>query len=97
MGIEPTDEGFADLSLTTWVPRQTEQYIQVSSVSAFLQIPPRIKAFELARCGAKTRDAEKRASSLDSQKLTTRLTWIGREIPLCGCCLMGCAVPQSRT
>jgi hypothetical protein len=23
VGIEPTDEGFADLSLTTWVPRQT--------------------------------------------------------------------------
>ena len=27
MGIEPTDEGFADLSLTTWVPRRNYQYI----------------------------------------------------------------------
>jgi hypothetical protein len=24
VGIEPTYKGFADLSLTTWVPRQTE-------------------------------------------------------------------------
>ena len=23
VGIEPTDKGFADLSLTTWVPRLT--------------------------------------------------------------------------
>jgi hypothetical protein len=30
VGIEPTDEGFADLSLTTWVPRPNEQYNQVS-------------------------------------------------------------------
>ena len=30
MGIEPTDEGFADLSLTTWVPRRNNQYIQTS-------------------------------------------------------------------
>ena len=26
MGIEPTNEGFADLSLPTWVPRQSTQY-----------------------------------------------------------------------
>ena len=26
MGIEPTSEGFADLSLTTWVPRPEAQY-----------------------------------------------------------------------
>ena len=26
MGIEPTSEGFADLSLTTWVPRPDAQY-----------------------------------------------------------------------
>ena len=28
VGIEPTNEGFADLSLTTWVPRPNEQYNQ---------------------------------------------------------------------
>ena len=28
VGIEPTDEGFADLSLTTWVPRRNNQYIE---------------------------------------------------------------------
>jgi hypothetical protein len=26
VGIEPTSEGFADLSLTTWVPRPSAQY-----------------------------------------------------------------------
>jgi hypothetical protein len=26
VGIEPTSEGFADLSLTTWVPRPEAQY-----------------------------------------------------------------------
>jgi hypothetical protein len=26
VGIEPTSEGFADLSLTTWVPRPDAQY-----------------------------------------------------------------------
>lgn len=26
MGIEPTHEGFADLSLTAWVPRLGKQY-----------------------------------------------------------------------
>ena len=26
VGIEPTNEGFADLSLPTWVPRQSRQY-----------------------------------------------------------------------
>jgi hypothetical protein len=26
VGIEPTYKGFADLSLTTWVPRQIEGY-----------------------------------------------------------------------
>jgi hypothetical protein len=26
VGIEPTNEGFADLSLPTWVPRQVKQY-----------------------------------------------------------------------
>ena len=28
VGIEPTYKGFADLSLTTWVPRLRAQYIE---------------------------------------------------------------------
>ena len=31
MGIEPTSEGFADLSLTTWVPRQERQYSETGA------------------------------------------------------------------
>ena len=30
VGIEPTNEGFADLSLTTWVPRPNTEYNETS-------------------------------------------------------------------
>jgi hypothetical protein len=33
VGIEPTNEGFADLSLTTWVPRLSET---LSTLTLFL-------------------------------------------------------------
>jgi hypothetical protein len=29
VGIEPTNEGFADLSLPTWVPRRLVQYSEM--------------------------------------------------------------------
>ena len=35
VGIEPTRKGFADLSLTTWVPRR--QLLSISKTSALLQ------------------------------------------------------------
>ena len=39
VGIEPTHKGFADLSLTTWVPRPVLQ--------AFLRMNPRRSAREM--------------------------------------------------
>ncbi len=35
MGIEPTHKGFADLSLTTWVPRR--QLLSISKIPVLLQ------------------------------------------------------------
>jgi hypothetical protein len=35
VGIEPTRKGFADLSLTTWVPRR--QFLSISKTRALLQ------------------------------------------------------------
>jgi hypothetical protein len=35
VGIEPTHKGFADLSLTTWVPRR--QLLSISKIPALLQ------------------------------------------------------------
>jgi hypothetical protein len=35
VGIEPTRKGFADLSLTTWVPRR--QFLSISKTCALLQ------------------------------------------------------------
>ena len=35
MGIEPTRKGFADLSLTTWVPRR--QFLSITKTCALLQ------------------------------------------------------------
>ena len=32
VGIEPTNEGFADLSLPTWVPRQWVQYSEMGAL-----------------------------------------------------------------
>ena len=44
VGIEPTYKGFADLSLTTWVPRPRErQYIETRT-----RIQPRVFRFCLA-------------------------------------------------
>ena len=31
VGIEPTNEGFADLSLPTWVPRRSVQYSETEA------------------------------------------------------------------
>jgi hypothetical protein len=38
VGIEPTRKGFADLSLTTWVPRR--QFLSISKSCAVLQSRP---------------------------------------------------------
>jgi hypothetical protein len=38
VGIEPTRKGFADLSLTTWVPRR--QLLSISKIYALLQSRP---------------------------------------------------------
>ena len=35
VGIEPTRKGFADLSLTTWVPRR--QFLSITKTCALLQ------------------------------------------------------------
>ena len=32
VGIEPTNEGFADLSLPTWVPRRWVQYSEMEAL-----------------------------------------------------------------
>jgi hypothetical protein len=63
VGIEPTNEGFADLSLTTWVPRHVEQYrvvavrvptsfaelLDSSVVMSFNRHLQNIEAFEAAQ------------------------------------------------
>ena len=43
VGIEPTRKGFADLSLTTWVPRR--QLLSISETCALLQSPPHRRYF----------------------------------------------------
>src|SRR6266849_36054 len=35
VGIEPTHKGFADLSLTTWVPRR--QFLSITKIAALCQ------------------------------------------------------------
>ena len=61
MGIEPTRKGFADLSLTTWVPRHPlKLYRKTQRQSAHLQKHAPIRKFSRAFC--RTRERSKRLS-----------------------------------
>jgi hypothetical protein len=54
VGIEPTNKGFADLCLTTWLPRQSEGYMQDNAPPPFKSnagnIPPATIVFTFQTC-----------------------------------------------
>ena len=47
VGIEPTNKGFADLCLTTWLPRPRK----VTSPDLILGMSPRLEAFDITSAG----------------------------------------------
>jgi hypothetical protein len=42
VGIEPTHKGFADLSLTAWVPRQETQYTRTLAGNGLAHATPHL-------------------------------------------------------
>src|SRR5689334_8094654 len=82
VGIEPTHKGFADLSLTTWVPRPEKNPLQLSSESIN---PRRSEGQQQAKLWSGRRELNPRLRPWQGRTLPLSYSRFGKLAPIISC------------
>ena len=78
VGIEPTNKGFADLCLTTWLPRPTTGFNLIPFRKAVVSRPSTVRCQGRFAIGAEDRAQRKSGPQSLQRAVQPELSWSGR-------------------